>query len=255
MTANTGERTFTPTLIPPGAAHVDGVQTLALRDGTHDMLPILQAIGMSLIADFVIRSVPKSAIRASAVNRLPRFAPNAWVRDALTLRALRLVCITSAYAQLWEDCFSAAFLEDAWVGGHTHSRQIPLGSVGSCWDLNTPIRIAAVRRQAQVEVDALVALALGLSADELCAIYRAQFAVLYDYDHSDYAYDLNGRIVPNSVLVIWRKKGERITPNERTATNKAGNTYTYELPFATLDREADMREAYAVFEQRLRERS
>jgi hypothetical protein len=46
-----------------------------------------------------------------------------------------------------------------------------------------------------------------------------------------------------------------MTEDERTATNAAGNTYTYELPFVTLDREHDMRVAYAEFERRLAERS
>ena len=96
---------------------------------------------------------------------------------------------------------------------------------------------------------------LGLTADELCTIYRTQFAVLYGYDRNVYFYDANGRLVPNSVLTVWRKKGDRITEEERTATNQAGNTYTYELPFVTLDREADMRQAYADFERRLAERS
>ena len=68
-------------------------------------------------------------------------------------------------------------------------------------------------------------------------------------------YDANGRLVPNEVLVRWRKRGDRLSEEERTATNAAGNTYTYELPFQTLDREHDMRVAYAEFERRLRERS
>ena len=82
-------------------------------------------------------------------------------------------------------------------------------------------------------------------------VYRTQFAVLYGYDHKDYVYDANGRLVPNAVLTVWRKKGERMSAEERTATNQAGNTYTYELPFRLLDREADMRSAYAEFERRL----
>jgi hypothetical protein len=113
------------------------------------------------------------------------------------------------------------------------------------------LRSAEDRRQALVEIDALVALMLGVTADQLCAIYRTQFPVLYAYDRRDYAYDANGRLVPNSVLSVWRKKGDQITGAERTATNQAGRTYIYELPFRFLDREADMRTAYAEFERRL----
>ena len=57
--------------------------------------------------------------------------------------------------------------------------------------------------------------------------------------------------MPQEVLAVWRKKGDAISEEERTATNTAGNTYVYELPFQFLDREADMREAYAEFEKRL----
>ena len=102
-----------------------------------------------------------------------------------------------------------------------------------------------------VEIDSLVALMLSVTADQLCTIYRTQFPVLYGYDHKDYVYDTNGRLVPNEVLKVWRVKGERMTGAERTATNQAGRTYIYELPFRLLDREADMREAYAEFERRL----
>ena len=92
---------------------------------------------------------------------------------------------------------------------------------------------------------------LDVTADQLCTIYRTQFAVLYGYDHKDYVYDANGRLVPNEVLSVWRKKGDQISGAERTATNQAGHTYIYELPFRLLDREADMRTAYAEFERRL----
>jgi hypothetical protein len=56
------------------------------------------------------------------------------------------------------------------------------------------------------------------------------------------------------VVTAWRNKGARISEDERTATNQAGNTYTYDLPFLTLDREADIRQAYAHFEQLLKDR-
>ncbi len=50
---------------------------------------------------------------------------------------------------------------------------------------------------------------MGLTADELCTIYRTQFPVLYGYDRNKYVYDTNGREVPTPVLQLWRRKGLR----------------------------------------------
>ena len=49
-----------------------------------------------------------------------------------------------------------------------------------------------------------------LTADELCTIYRTQFSVLHSYDRNRDFYDVCGRLVPYSVLTIWRQKGQRI---------------------------------------------
>jgi hypothetical protein len=254
MAANANERTLISAIVPPGAAHIH-----TMFSAGSPMLPytdLIRAAGIlnSLPSDFLIRAIPKSAVSPSAIQRLP-FVWNSITTD-LELRVLRLNCLTEAYADLWRECHSPEFQENSWTTGFNHSRRNPLGQVWPEWNVDTPLRIAADRRQALVEIDALVALMLGLTAEELCTIYRTQFAVLYGYDRNVYFYDANGRLVPNSVLSVWRKKGDdRITEEERTATNQAGNTYTYELPFITLDREKDMTEAYEHFEQRLRDRS
>lgn len=167
------------------------------------------------------------------------------------MRTLRLNCVTDAYADLWRDVYSAAFTADRWAGGRSRATRPDLGAVTAEWTAATPLRIAEDRRQALVEIDALVALMLGVTADQLCTIYRTQFAVLYGYDHKSYVYDANGRLVPSEVLKVWRAKGERMSGGERTATNQDGHTYIYQLPFRLLDREADMRAAYAEFERRL----
>ena len=110
-------------------------------------------------------------------------------------------------------------------------------------------------RDGRLEIDALVALSLGLTADELCTIYRTQFPVRLGHDRNRDHYDDNGRLVPNSVLTTWRKKGGndgRFSEDDLTAVHPgSGVAYTYELPFQTLDREAHMRQAYAEFERRL----
>ncbi|MFI6231528.1 Eco57I restriction-modification methylase domain-containing protein [Micromonospora echinospora] len=253
MAANQGERTLIPAIIPPGAAHV-----FTVRSGAHVGDPratvLASAFLASLVCDFKIRCAPRADILPVNISALP-IESNSPLASQATHRTLRLNCITGAYADLWSRTYLDAYNLDDWAGGFAYRQRKPLGQVGSEWSPDTPLRIAADRRQALVEIDALVALMLGLTADELCSIYRTQFAVLRGYDRTVYFYDANGRLVPNSVLTVWRKKGDRITAEERTATNQAGYTYTYELPFVTLDREADMRQAYAVFEQRLRERS
>ena len=113
------------------------------------------------------------------------------------------------------------------------------------WSEGSPFRLAADRRQAQVEIDALVALMLGVTADELCSIYRTQFPVLYKYDTQRDHYDQNGRLVPAEVLKVWQKLGDAADEDDLSATNAQGFEYIYAPPFRTLDREADMRTAYA----------
>lgn len=252
MAANGNERTLIPAIIPPGAAHIHTVYSLVNPHGTSIELSVICGVMSSLAHDFGTRAAPKSSIPLSSLERLP------WVSDpriqrAIGTRALRLNCITDAYARLWADCFAPEVPADAWAGGFAHRGRRPLGDVGPEWTPDTPLRIAADRRQALVEIDALVALGLGISADELCAVYRTQFPVLYGYDRNKYLYDANGRLVPQEVLARWRAHGDDLTAEERTATNSSGSTYTFEPPLRYLDREADLREAYAVFEARLAE--
>lgn len=173
------------------------------------------------------------------------------LQTALIARTLRLNSVTEAYAALWRDVYHEAFASEQWASGRPRANRPDLGNVTQEWTAATPLRIAEDRRQALVEIDALVALMLGVTADQLCTIYRTQFAVLYAYDHNSYIYDAKGRLVSSEVLSGWRKKGDKISGAERTASNQSGHTYIYELPFCLLDREADMRTAYAEFERRL----
>ncbi|GAA1679632.1 DNA methyltransferase [Microbacterium lacus] len=257
MAANTGERTLSAALIPPGAAHVDGINSLAAPDADATTLLALLGAFVSLPLDFMVRAVPKSALRRRTIERLP--SPIGQLTGHLALRAARLTCLTDAYAPVWNALIQSLTTDSTWAGGLDYKGRSGMWPGNSHWTPSTPLRRAADRRQALVEIDAIVAISLGISADELCTIYRTQFPVLHDYERgrglSPYFYDANGRVVPNEVLKVWRQKGDAITQEERTATNGSGNTYEYYLPFVTLDREADMRQAYAHFERILQERS
>lgn len=92
---------------------------------------------------------------------------------------------------------------------------------------------------------------LGITADELCTIYRTQFGVLYGYDHGKYLYDANGRLVPVELQRLWVKKGDALSVDELRTDNVSGGAYAYKLPFSRFDRESDMHTAYAEFETRM----
>lgn len=252
MAANRNERTLISAVIPPGAAQINGVTALGAPSASAELLVAVAGSMSSLISDFFIRVAPKSTITARTSRRLPRFSGGA-LSSALALRVLRLNCLTAAYEDLWQECYHSSFANERWTADLNEIAVKPLGDVGPDWNENTPLRVAVERRQAQLEIDVIVSLDLGLTSDELCTIYRTQFSVLFGYDRKAYYYDSTGRLVPNAVLTLWRTKGDRMNREDRTATNQAGYAYTYEPPFATLDREADMRQAYAQFERRLKE--
>ena len=241
MAANSGERTLTPAIVPPGSVHVHPVHTVGGLPATD--IALVGAVLASVLSDFQVRSVAKADIHLSSVERLalpPRDHP---LIPRLLLRALRLNCLTRAYASLWRDAWDPAFTDDEWLLGKAYPEAPEMGDVGPEWTPDTPLRRDVDRRNALVEIDALMATMLDVTADELATIYRTQFAVLYGYDQSDYIYDANGRLVPTQVRQLWRKKGDNLTDEERTATHPAGTVYTYELPFAPRDREADFRAA------------
>ena len=228
MAASTGFRTLYISLIPPGFAHVHGVQSAALPD--QPTVAITAATASSLLADFQTRSTGLANLFGSLIDRLPRVVD--FPLSMKLVRAfLQLNCLTSAYAPLWEEV------------------------TGTEWTPDVPLRKAEERRQAQVEIDALVALSLGVTADELCMIYRTQFPVMRKYDSQD-LFDANGRKVAEDVAKLHRKlkPGQELSAQERTWTHpQSGATYVFEYPFRILDREADMRAAYERFERELAE--
>ncbi|MHA7142862.1 class I SAM-dependent DNA methyltransferase [Arthrobacter sp. Sr33] len=230
MAATTGVRTFYPSVLPPGSAHVNGVISGygLLFDEPETML---ECVGQwsSLAVDFLVKAGSLGHFYGSVVDGLPAKLGGLLGRQ-IAQHSTALVCLTQTYAPLWK------------------------GITGLEWTPDSPARVASERRQLQVELDALSALSLGLSADELCIIYRTQFPVLRGYEQID-LYDANGRKVPSDINRFYRKVGEEgMTLADRQWTHpQSGVEYTFEFPFRGFDREEDMRAAYARFSTMLQE--
>ncbi|UZX02209.1 class I SAM-dependent DNA methyltransferase [Arthrobacter sp. CDRTa11] len=230
MAAVTGARTLHPSVIPPGAAHVDNVYAagLVVADDARTLVAVA-GVSSSLVADFLMKVVGASKISGDDIGRLPIDMKSPFV-DFIVENFLRLISLTEVFATLRVEAGSAA------VG-------------------KSVVRRAAERRALQVELDVLTALSLGVTADELCTIYRTQFPVLRSYEQND-LYDANGRKVPGDMNRLYRKVGESLTLEERTWTHPhSGVEYVFEFPFQSFDREEDMRKAYAHFSGMMEARS
>jgi len=254
MAANTGERTLISAVIPPGAAHIDGVFSVACPTSNPLSLVDVAAQLSALTSDLLVRAAPKANIRAATVDRLPRIRSEHPLLPDIRLRYLRLACLTEAYAEFWTACFEEEFTSDHWAVSPDVAAE-PLGRVARQWDVGIPLRRAVDRRQAMIELDALVAVSLGITAHELTTIYRTQFPVLAGYDRGVYFFDANGRLVPSVVLAAWRASGGSSEAGELTATHPgSGIRYEYRLPIEVRDREVDLRDAHTAFSERLERR-
>lgn len=232
MAGISGVRSLNPTVIPPGAAHVHPVY--AAGEGgvaTSKLVLVTAGVLSSVVSDFLLKVAGSGEVNFNVVGTMPAVAVDSKVGELVAERAAGLYCISEAFEDLWNVCF-----EVPW----TSSR--------------LPVK-AFARRKIAVELDALVALVLGITADELCTIYRTQFPVLSGYERSD-LYDLNGRKVPGEMNRLFRQRGESLTLEERTWTHPQSKVeYVFEFPFVSYDREEDMRQAYAHFEKLLAEES
>jgi hypothetical protein len=234
MTQSGLERSLHSAIIPPGpaivgtavATYLGDSHSTALFSGLLSTLPydyFVKVSGLGHLKDYLIRRMP-----VPRGHRL--FGP-------LLLRTLRLNCLTRDYESLWKQLYQAAWKNDRWTD--PASSRPSVGSVAPDWTTATPLRRGYDRRMALVEMDALAALILELTAEQLCAIYRTHFAVLRKYEFEMW-FDAKGRTVPGQAVKAWR-------------SSSAEDLEPYILPFSQPDREKEMVRAYEDFQRRLDE--
>lgn len=254
MISLTTERSLFACLAPPGPAHVGTIRSMALYDNTDTALNA--GFWASIPLDYLLRTTGRAHLKVSDAMAMPAPRKGHPLASALLLRILRLNCLTSAYGPLWEELFDERWpREHDWV---IQWEKLPeareLGGVRLPWSRDIPLRTERARRAALVEIDALVAVWLNIGIAELLSMYRSRFAVLANYESAMW-FDSTGRRITRDYYAHGvGQSNDAYALLEAYLEDEGRNPVPvgYTPPFYKADREAEYRQAHAVFSKRLR---
>lgn len=277
-----GERTLIPCLTHTNTGHIMTVISTSFKSSS--LLLGITGLMSSLPMDFYVKTTGMADFTSGSMIFVPQLQ---WgdMENILLTRVLTLNCLTTHYADLWQECWKAEFQQQCWASDDPRLPQDFFAQLTPDWQRHCALRSDYARRQALVEIDVLAALALGLSLEELQSIYRIQFPVMRQYEQDTF-YDTTGRIVftaskglPGVGLPRKGRKEEGVhyrvcRDGQSEAFEQLGwedvcdmatgavektffddtlpggsveRTVTYHAPFLGADREADYAKAWAVF--------
>ena len=251
------ERTLTGAILIPKCQHLGSIVSVTFKN--YEVLTEFSALTSSIILDYMMKATGASHVKQNRINSFPLGISDEY-KSALFVRTLMLNCLTKHYADLWSEVWRDDFREQTWSIDDDRLHQFSI--LQSIWSWNTPLRNYFERRQALVEIDVIVAMALGLSLQDLEMIYTIQFPVLQQ-NENDTWYDRRGNIVFTSSKgltgvgvdrPVWeqirnKKEGETYEHTIEKSELYRGQKVTYYAPFTKCDRIEDYRRAWAHFEK------
>jgi hypothetical protein len=257
MLGSTSERTLIGSILPKKASHVSTINSVAFK--SYSLLTEFASLCFSLPLDFFLKVIGAADLHAVRLITFPLGIEDKY-KSTLFSRTLLLNCLTCHYSELWSEVWRDDFRNQAW--SIEDSRLKPFNSLQRDWSWDTPLRNYFERRQALIEIDVIVAMALGLSLQDLEMIYTIQFPVLQQ-NENDTWYDRKGNIVftcskgltgvgidrPQWEQIRNMQEGETFVHTIEKSELYRGQQVTYYAPFTKCDRIEDYRTAWAHFEK------
>ncbi|MEO8616629.1 MAG: hypothetical protein ABI600_15910, partial [Luteolibacter sp.] len=254
MLSQSGERTLIPSIAPPEIGSIDNVFSLTFKS-LYNLLTVVGSFS-TIPFDFWVKSTGKGHFRNELAGSLPLINGNSRLR----ILTLTLNCLTTHYADLWNECWEEGFWGEKWLGDDPRLDACFWQNLGPEWTRHCALRTDFSRRWALVELDVLVARELGLTLEELQTIYRIQFPVMRQYE-ADTFYDQRGRIVFTASKGLpgvgfsraeWNaikdKQSGTVTRTITDTTLPTGpveRTLEYHAPFTLQNRETDYATVWA----------
>lgn len=252
MVPLTTERSLFAAIIPPGPTHIHAVRSMSI--GTNRETALNAAFWASLPLDYLLRITGRGHLDVNIAVTMPVAEVDHPLASAALLRVLRLNCLTRAFAPLWDELYDARWRhQDAWAVNWSDLPEASnIADVDQTWTTRVPLRSERARRSALVELDAIVAVWLGIAEEELRSMYE-RFAVLNEYESAMW-FDSRGRRITRDYYARGVKQPNEAYDQLMKHLDETGPVPDgYAVPFHKADREREYREAHTVFSQRLQD--